>query len=117
MATHKTLEDFLEKCKGAKSKVDRELSTAREQLRYLEDSSVAIQAQIETLEQLMDSETPQKVEIPAAGEGEIEKLFDERLGKAELPNEEEMRSMRQEGVYKREASEIVDQIDEANSTG
>jgi hypothetical protein len=115
MVTYKTLEDFMAKCKNAKEALELELESAKKHLRYIEDSHVSVQAQIDTLTQLMDVENnPSSVELPMAGD-KIEEVFEKRLGDPELPNEEEMRQMRQEGVYKSEALGIVDQIDEINS--
>ena len=114
MVTYKTLEVFHNKILDAMKTVKTELRSTRDHLRYLEDSNVALKAQKITLEELMDAENPQQIEIPEAGE-DIEKLFEERLGKAEFPDAEEMYKQRQEGVYKREALGAVDQIDEINS--
>lgn len=115
MVTYKTLEEFLKKVQNAKEAIELELQSARDHLRYLEDSRVSVLAQIDTLTQLMDADNPQSIEIPKAGEDSIQELFDERLGNPELPEPEEMRQMRQEGVYKDEALGMVDQIDEINN--
>jgi len=113
MITYKTLEVYFKKCEDAKDQVEKELLSAKEHLRHMEDQKVAITAQMDTIKQLMDAENPPVIEIPAGGD-KIEELFDERLGKAGLPGEEELRKMRQEGVYKSEALGIVDQIDDIN---
>ena len=115
MPTNKTLEEFLEKVVSYKAKVETELLAAGAHLRYLEDSRVAFIAQIDTLRQLMDSEELPEVEIPIAGEDNIEELFEERLGIEGNPDAEEMRRMRQDGIYTKEAKGIVDQIDEINN--
>ncbi len=116
MVTYKTLEDFLNKVLVMEKEVQIELRSTRDHLRYLEDSNVSFRAQIETLKQLMDVEhNPGAVEIPAAGEDDIQELFDKRLGIEGNPDAEEMRKLRQEGVYTKEATGIVEQIDAINN--
>jgi phage shock protein A len=114
MVTYKTLEVFLEKCKKALEEVEQELEKAKKDVRSYENSTVAIEAQISTLTQLMDVENnPSTVELPKAGD-KIEELFDKRLGDPELPLADEMRAMRQEGVYKDEAMSSIEALDESN---
>jgi len=113
MVTYRTLEDFLKKCQDGLVQVESLIVSARGQLRELELSEALINGQIQTLEQLMDTDNKQSVELPMGGD-KIEELFDERLGNPEFPDEKEMRKIRQEGVYKEEALGVVDQLDEIN---
>ena len=113
MVTHKTLEDFLRKCQTGLGQVESQIVSTREQLRTLELSEALINGQIQTLEQLMNADNTQSVELPMGGD-KIEELFDERLGNPEFPDETEMRKIRQEGVYKEEATGMVNQLDEIN---
>ncbi len=117
MTTHATLKSFRKKVNVLLEKVKVEIRSAEDHLRYLQDSRVAFLAQIQTLEDLMNTtDNPPTIEIPMAEEDNIEELFEKRLGNPDQPEPDEMRRLRQEGVYKREALGMVDQLDELNNS-
>ncbi len=117
MTTHATLKSFLKKVNVLLGEVKVQIRSAEDHLRYLQDSRVAFLAQIQTLEDLMNpADNPPTIELPIAEEDNIEELFEKRLGNPDQPEPDEMRRLRQEGVYTREALGMVNQLDELNNT-
>lgn len=115
MVTYETLKTFKDKCDAALEEVAKSLDAARADVEMLNKQGVAISAQIDTLEQLMDVENnPPIVELPFVGDGDIEEAFSKRLETHEGKPEEEVYKDRQV-VYKGEALETVDALDVLNN--
>jgi hypothetical protein len=120
MITYVHLQDFLDKCRDALQQTQEEYQKRLEKRKHIdedirisEDQIIAIEAQILTIEQLMDVEAnPPKSELPFAGD-DIEELFDKRLEGSDGATEEELLEQRQE-VYKAEALDQVEMIDALN---
>jgi len=121
MVTYKTLEDYLQKCKTNMMDVQKKhkdqlevIKEAEEQRDVLRNHLIAIQAQIETLQQLMDVEkNPPHIELPMA-EDKIEEMFDERLEGPEGLSESDTRKARQD-VYLKESLDAVEDIHAINT--
>lgn len=122
MITYVQLEDFLTKCKTGLEQVNaaykqtlEELAVIEQTKRMQEEQAIAIESQILTIEQLMDTENnPPKSELPFAGE-EIEELHDKRLdGRKDMTPKEAHQE--REDVYLMESLDTVEQIDELNET-
>ncbi len=122
MITHVYLADFLKKCEEAllqleeaRREANEELVKARENIRILEDQTVAVEAQVLTTRMFMDSyNNPSSSEIPFGGD-EVEELFDKRLEGRDGESREETRQFRQE-VYLRESMDVIEEIDALNET-
>ena len=115
MITYETLKTYKEKCEAALGEVSDAIVEARESLEMLEKQQIAIEAQIETLNNLMNTEeNPPIVELPFAGPDDIEKVFDKRLETYDGSPPEEIYGERQDNVYLKEAMEAVDKLDAAN---
>lgn len=118
MITHAQLEDFVTKCEEGLQLVAEaykvtldELALAEENKRIQEEQTIAIEAQILTLRQLMDTKNPVS-EIPYAGD-EIEELFDKRLEGRDGEGEEETKKFRQK-VYLKEGLDLIEEMDALN---
>ena len=117
MVTFKTLEVYLDKAQKALMQTDEEYKMILERRDYLRDTLIAIKAQIELTQQMMDIENnPQHLDIPMAGEA-IEELFDNRLEGPEGLSPEEVHKERQVGVYLNEALQAIEDIDAINTKG
>jgi len=123
MVTWETLSDWMKKCLDAKNTIVGQLKATEEELekkeaykRRLQDHMIAVNAQIETLEQLMDIEkNPPHVELPAAGP-DLEKSYADRLKGWDNRDEMDMYKERQEKTYRREAQDLVEQIHAVNES-
>jgi len=116
MVTYKTLEEWMSKCKKGLSEVELAHRNAEDALDVLSNQRIAITAQIEMLETLMDTVgNPPTVELPFAND-EIENLFEERLSGPEGLSAEDVHKDRQEHAYLREAMASVKDIDAVNAT-
>jgi len=114
MVTYKTLEEWMSKCKKGLSEVELAHRNTKDALDVLSDQRIAVTAQIEMLETLMDTvANPPTIELPFAGD-EIENLFEERLSGPEGLSPEEVHKDRQEHAYLREAMASVKDIDAVN---
>ena len=114
MVTHKTLEVYLAKVKKMQSDVETAVSDMQKQLAVYDKTQIALQAQIETLEQLMDYDNNQpEVEVPLLGD-DIEEMHDNRLEGPEGLSRAETKQERQE-VYLGEAMNNARSIDAANT--
>jgi 2-keto-3-deoxy-L-rhamnonate aldolase RhmA len=114
MVTYKTLEEWVNKCRKSLREVELAHRNAEEQLALLANQRIAITAQIETLEQLMDIENnPPAVELPFASD-KLEELFTERLSGPEDLSAEEVYKDRQEHAYLKEAVSAAKDIDAIN---
>jgi hypothetical protein len=121
MVPYKTLEEFEKKCHAAVEKIQgvyrektEQVEFLKEDLRLMDLQLAAVRGQIETLQQLMDTENnPPISDIPYAGDN-IEELFDKRLDGPEGLSEEEVHEWRQEEVYKKESMDVVEMLDALN---
>ena len=121
MITFETLREWAKKCLDAKKTVEEQYKQTQEvideKLAYkaqLEKHLIAVNAQIETLEQLMDIEkNPPAVDIPSAGP-DIDKVYADRLKGWDDREEMDMYRERQEKTYKKEAKDIAEQIHAVN---
>lgn len=117
MITYETLKTYKDKCKGALQEVVDAIAEAEKSLEMLGRQGIAITAQIETLETLMDREgSPPIVELPFVGPEDIEEMFDKRLDTHDGSSKEEAYQERQD-VYRIEAMESVEALDELNNRG
>ena len=115
MVTYKTLEEWMSRCKKGLSGVDLAHRNTKDALDVLSNQRVAITAQIEMLEVLMDTVgNPPAVEVPFAGD-EIDTLFEERLNGPEDLSQEEVHKDRQENAYLTEAMASAKDIDAINT--
>lgn len=121
MVTYKTLEVFLAKVFDAIEQVKKvykdkseHKELLEEDLRLMAEQLIALEAQKETIQQLMDTENnPPMSELPFAGD-DIEELFDKRLEGPEGLSLEEVHKDRQEGVYLKESLDMIEQLDILN---
>lgn len=114
MITYETLEAYKNRCEVALGQVADGLAEAHEAIKLLEKQQIAIQAQIETLNDLMDiKKNPPVVELPLAGE-RIEEVFERRLETHTGESDADVFGARQDTVYRTEAMEAVEKLDEAN---
>ena len=114
MVTYKTLEVWMSKCKKGLSEVELAHRNTKDALEGLSNQRIAITAQIEMLETLMDTvANPPTVELPFAN-GEIENLFEERLSGPEGLSAEDVHKNRQEHAYLKEAMSAAKDIDAIN---
>ena len=114
MVTYKTLEEWANKCRKSLVEVESAYRNTEEQLDRLANQRVAITAQIETLEQLMDIENnPPIVELPFAND-EIETMFENRLSGPEGLAPDEVHKDRQKHAYLKEAMSAAKDIDAIN---
>lgn len=112
--TYTQLEIYQDKCIDALEQIAEAIATKEEEIELLKMRRIAAQAQLEIVEELMDTKTnPPIQELPFAGE-EIEELHDKRLDMFEDVEPEDFYKYRQEGVYKREAMKYIDGIDAIN---
>jgi len=117
MITYETLEAYKNKCEAALGQVSDGLVEAHETIELLEKQQIAIQAQIETLSDLMDiKKSPPVVELPLVAEEDIAEMFDKRLETHDGTSGEEVFEARQDNVYLGEAMETVEALDAANRT-
>ncbi len=122
MITHVYLEEFLTKCEDALLQVreaqrdaNEQLALAQENIRILEDQTVAVDAQVLTTKMFMDSyNNPSSSEIPFGGD-KIEELFDKRLEGRDGESREDTRKDRQK-VYLKESMDIIEEVDALNET-
>ncbi len=120
MITYTQLEDFVTKCEEGLEQVKEaykitldELALAEENKRMQEEQAIAIEAQILTLKQLMDTATNSPIsELPFA-EDKIEELFDERLEGRDGEGEEETKDFRKK-VYLAESLDLIEEMDALN---
>lgn len=114
MITYETLKTYKDKCETALNQVADSLVATQESLEMLEKQQIAIEAQIETLDNLMDvEENPPIVELPFSGTENIEELFENRLvTHGDLAPEETYQN--RQDVYRKEAMETVEALDAAN---
>jgi hypothetical protein len=108
-----TVETWLVKTRAGLEKVLFEKQSMEERIETLFHQTIAITAQIETLESLLDFDNPQVVGLPH-GEDLIEELHENRLDGPEGLEYDEVKEARQD-VYFREAVEAADDIDGINT--
>ena len=109
-----TVEAWLKRARDGLNEVLEAKTEAEQSLIVHEKQIVAITAQIETLETLIDFDnTNQVVGLPEAGEL-VEELYDNRLEGPEGLEVEEVKGLRQD-VYLREALESAEELHAANT--
>jgi len=114
MITHKTLEVYQAKCNDALKQIAEAIATKEEEIELLKKRRIAVQAQLEITEELMDTEAnPPIVELPFAGD-KIEELHEKRLDMFDDISPDDFYKYRQENVYKKEALEGIEAIDAIN---
>jgi len=117
MITYKTLEVYLERVEIALAAIEEGIVRHERGLKDLKEQRIAVAAQVETLQNLMDvEENPPIVELPMAGPESIEEHFDKRLETHDGSTADEVYQKRQDKVYHSEAMETVEVLDEANRT-
>jgi len=108
-----TVESWLVKARAGLEKVVYERLSMREHIEILDKQEIAITAQIETLESLLDFDNPQIIGLPH-GEDLIEELHENRLDGPDGLEYDEVKEVRQD-VYFREAEGAADDIDGINT--
>jgi len=109
-----TIEAWLKRARDGLAEVVEAKVAAQESLAVNEKQIIAITAQIETLETLIDFDnTNQVIGLPEAGEL-IEELYDDRLDGPEGLGVEEVKEARQE-VYLGEALASAEELHAANT--
>ena len=109
-----TVEAWLKRAREGLSEVIEAKAAAQESLMVNEKQIIAITAQIETLETLIDFDNNnQVIGLPEAGEL-VEELYDNRLEGPEGLEVEEVKGLRQD-VYLREALESAEELHAANT--
>ena len=111
---YKTLEVYHEKVTDALGQVEARIAECKQLLFELERQEIAINAQIETLEQLMNEKPI--VELPFAGEENIQERFENRFKLHEDLSPEEVYEKRQDTVYFNESMESVEALHAANES-
>jgi len=115
MTTYETLKTYKDKCEVALGQVVDGLVEAHESIKLLEKQQIAIQAQIETLDDLMNvEENPPIVEVPLVAPEDIEEMFDKRMETHDGSSPEGVYAARQDNVYRGEAMAAVEVLDAAN---
>lgn len=112
MTFHDTLQTYKNKAEASLKQVIDSIDSTKEALEMLEKQGIAITAQLETIDELMNA--PPVVELPYAGEENIEELFEKRLDTHDGTAVEEVFEDRQENVYFKEAMDTVEKLDEHN---
>lgn len=112
MTFYDTLEAYKNKCEAALAQVKASLGETRESLELLEKQQVIIEAQLMTLDNLM--EEPPVVEMPLVEPEDVEEMFDKRLETHDGSSDAEVYKARQDTVYRAEAMEAVEKLDELN---
>ena len=109
-----TVEAWLKKARDGLNEVLEAKTTAEESLIMHGKQIIAITAQIETLEALIDFDNnPQVIGLPKAGEL-LEELYDNRLEGPDGLEIEEVKEVRQD-VYSREALVSAEELHAANT--
>ena len=109
-----TVEAWLKRAREGLSEVIEAKAAAQESLMVNEKQIIAITAQIETLETLIDFDNNnQVIGLPEAGEL-VEELYDNRLDGPEGLEVEEVKGLRQ-NVYMREALGSAEELHAANT--
>ena len=114
MTFHDTLQAYKDKCESSLNQILESIDETKEALVMLEKQGIAVTAQLETLNDLMN--TPPVVELPLIEPDDIEEMFDKRMETHDGGTEEEVLRVRQDTVYREEAMESVDKLDEINRT-
>jgi hypothetical protein len=119
MITLKTLEVYLEKCKDALKQVTDARSEDFEKIRLLEnhrkelhEQRLVVEGQIAVLEDLLTIKDSHHVELPFAGDDNIEELHEKRLEGHMGMSSEEVKRFREDKAYKRESMSMVERINE-----
>lgn len=108
-----TVETWLVRARAGLEKVVHERLSMEEHIEILDKQEIAITAQIETLESLLDFDNPQVVGLPH-GNDKMEELHENRLKGPDGLEYDEVKEKRQE-VYFRESVEAADDIDGINT--
>ena len=115
MITFATIEAYMGRVEVALNAVNASIVRHEQGLKDLIEQKIALSAQSETLRQLANiEEAPPVVEIPFAGPENIEDKFEDRLNTFDGTTPEENFRNRQDNVYRGEALETVEVLDEAN---
>jgi len=112
MTFYDTLEAYKNKCEAALAQVKAGLVEARESLELFEKQQTIIEAQLLTLDDLMRS--PPIVEMPIVESDDVEEMFDKRLETHDGSPDAEVYKERQDTVYRAEAMDAVEKLDELN---
>lgn len=116
MTTHKTLEDYLERCTKAQREIEVLLESARDDVIHYERQSAVVHGQLMVIGYLMDYDSnPPVVEMPIVDKRAMKKAHIKRLDMFDGVTPEEFLEDRKEVVYKKEAMDFVDTIDVINN--